>query len=799
MKYFKLTFLLTMFISMVEITYAHDIAEINADGVIIYYVWTNNKTELAVSYKGSLYYEYSGEYTGKLMIPESVTYNGKTYSVTAIVSGAFYRCEGLTSVTIPKSVTKIIWSAFTGCSGLTSIVVSNENTKYDSRENCNAIIQTEDNTLIAGCKNTIIPNSVTSIGDGAFYECSSLTSISIPNSVTSIGSKAFYNTNLNSVTIGSGVLSIGNSAFSYENSNSGSKPIKVIWLTNTPPNGYTNAKGTVNYVANDLYSNLDNKTVYPFLSSLFEVDGIKYVPVSPSERTCDAIDCIYNEATEKINIGKMVSYKGVQMTVRDVKQYTCYKNSFIRDIDLSFGGNICDYAFLGCTGITIVNIQNAGNVGVNAFGGITAECTAIINNKGYIGDGAFVYSTGLKNLEIGSNVTNINSLAFSHCSMLERANIQNQGLIGNSAFKSCTALNTATFGEEITSIGQYAFQTCTALKTATLGKGITSIGQYAFDGCKQLQSIVIPDAVTSVGNYAFQSCTSMMFAKMGTGITNINDYTFSDCTSLTDIQIGSNVASISDYAFKNCSALPKIQIPQSVTNIGNYVFDGCKSLKTVIMDDQKTELKLGSNSSSSLFIDCPLDSVYIGRNISYSTDKKYGYSPFYRNSSLRSVTITDKETEISPNEFYGCNNLKNVSIGDGVESIGDWAFSGCKSLEYFAFGSSVNMIGKEAFSDCTAMTRLISRSATPPTCGSQALDDINKWNCTLSVPIGATTAYQQAPQWKDFFFIDNNVTGISKLTNSIAAPNHVYDLNGKKLKEPSKGINIIGGKKVMVK
>ena len=458
--------------------------------------------------------------------------------------------------------------------------------------------------------------------------------------------------NLKSVIIGSGVLFISRNAFSY-------KPVKVIWLTNTPPDGYTNAAGTVNYVANDLYSSLYNKTVYPFLSSLFEVDGVKYVPVNPSERTCDAIDCAYNESLEKINIGKTVSYKGVQMNVKNVNPYVCYDNNFIKDVDLSFDGNL----------------------------------------------------------------------------------------------------------------GDNAFQRCTAMKTATLGDGITSIGRYSFDGCNQLENIVIPNTVTSLGNCAFGNCTSMTSAK-----------------------ISCNVATIGSYAFSNCSALPKIEIPLSVEKIDNYAFSGCKSLKEVIMTDRNADdkaLTLGSNGSSPLFADCPLDSVYIGRNISYSTSSSDGYSPFYRNTSLRSVTITDKETEISPNEFYGCTNLQNVQIGDGVTSIGDWAFSGCSSLNYFAFGSSVKTIGKEAFSDCTAMTRLISRAVTPPTCGSQALDDINKWSCTLSVPTGATTAYQQADQWKEFFFIDNNISGINKLMNTKAAPTHFYNLNGQKIQNTKLGLNII--------
>ena len=458
--------------------------------------------------------------------------------MTSIGGYAFRGCSGLTSVSIPNTVTSIEGSTFEGCSSLASVT---------------------------------IPNSVTSIGGEAFRECSGLTSVTIPNSVTSIGWGAFKSCHgLTSVVIGSGVTSIGSDAFYNTNIK------KTIWLTNTPPSGdYPSSK--INYVSSDQFS-IWNKVVYKFLSSYFEVDGIIYVPVSPSERTCDAIDCVYDKTATNTNISSEVTHNGITLSVEKVQPYICCNNKFIQNLNCDIEGVIPDYAFYGCSSLSSVKIPDR----------------------------------------------------------------------------------------------------------------TTTLNQYSFAGCESLSQIVIPKTLKTVNDYAFQ---------------------------------------------------------------------GCKGLKKLTIADREEELNLGSNGSSPLFADCPLETVYIGGDITYSTSKDNGYSPFYRNTTLKTVEITDKETEISENEFYGCTSLQSFTVGDGVTKFGDWAFSGCSSLKSLSFGSHLETIGKEAFSDCSSVTKIQSKTAVPPACGSQALDDFNKWTCTLYVPNGCKAAYQAADQWKEFFYIEEGSWG----------------------------------------
>ncbi len=197
----QLLLLVMMLLPMVAS--AHDIEVQNDDGVTIYYNYINDGTELEVTFRGSSYREYIGEYTGNVVVPDEVTYMNKTRKVTRIGKYAFYDCLDLTSLAIPNSVTTIGDFAFCNCSDLTPITIPNSVTSIGrfAFGNC------------SGLTSVTIPNSVTSIGEWAFDHCLGLTSISIPNSVTSIGRYAFAFCFVTSVTIGSGVTSIGGSAF----------------------------------------------------------------------------------------------------------------------------------------------------------------------------------------------------------------------------------------------------------------------------------------------------------------------------------------------------------------------------------------------------------------------------------------------------------------------------------------------------------------------------------------------------------------------------------------------------------
>ena len=334
-------------------------------------------------------------------------------SVITIEESAFSSCEDLNSLHIGNSVTNIGDYAFYGCGRLTSIKVKSENSKYDSRNNCNAIIETSTNKLIVGCNNTVIPNTVTSIGYGAFSECTGLTSVTIPEGVTSIGAAAFYLcTGLTSVTIPSGVTSISNRAFSDCSS-----------LTSvTIPEGVTSIGQNAFYHCSSLTSVTIPSSVESIGSYAFGYSGLTSItiPSSVTSISSQAFNSCSSLTNVTLNSNTIVS-----------KTYAYSSN-----IGQIFGTQVTEYI--------------------------------IGNNITTIGDYAFYSCSSLTSVTIGNSVTTIGRYTFQRCTGLTSVIIPNSvTIIGNWAFAECGGLTSVTIGNSVTSIGQSAFHRCTNISSIT--------------------------------------------------------------------------------------------------------------------------------------------------------------------------------------------------------------------------------------------------------------------------------------------------------------------------------------------
>ena len=789
------------------------------DGICYYYssggIFYNDN--VGVTYKDDTF----GSYSGDVVIPPTVTYNGTTYNVTYIYYEAFRDCPTLTSVTMPESVTIIEGSAFKGCTGLTSItipeyvttiedyvfegctnltdvtIVSDDvhlwmmddpyrpartlseifgnqvkhytfgeyvgyidrtwfggctsltsvsiadgNASYDSRENCNAIIETSSNTLIFGCANSQIPKGVTIIGDESFSDCTSLTSVSIPDGVTTIGYAAFSGcTSLTSVNIPEGVTNIGAYAF-YGCTDLASVNIPVS-ATN---------------IGNMAFENTGWLNNHP--------DGLIY-------------------------IGTLAyRYKG------DMPQGT---SIIIKDGTTEIVGSV----FRGCIGLTSVTIPGSVNtIGDNAFSGCSG-LTSVNIPEGVtrIGSGTFYGCAGLASVYIPASVSSIGSHAFMDCSGLTSIGVAE----GNTKYDSrdnCNAIietwsnrlivgcQKTSFPASVTSIGSYAFSGCTGLTSVTIPASVTSIGEYAFSGCPNLTEVTINsnDIVSQdlYDPFGFEpypmgpGCLmSGMFGEqvtkytLGENVTGIGSGVFSYCINLVSINIPEGVTRIGEYAFEGCTGLTSVIIPTSMTTIGDLAFEGCTALTSVTClagDVPRTgsfcfnQVPLADAtlvvpwSSFETYKDAaqwkdfgtivPVKSGKCGDNLSFSFDDGV-------------LTITGEGqmydfTEGSQPWRAYTEDITSVVISDNATSIGAYAFLGCSNLASVTIPAGITRVGKSAFVGC-GLHSLVSMCANPVDY-SDAFSAATYIHAPLYVPAGTYWEYVYHSNWYHFQHIKEFAT-----------------------------------------
>jgi len=381
----------------------------------------------------------SGEYT----IPESVT---------SIDQYAFYYCTKLTSVVIGNSVMSIGYSAFANCSGLKKSAYPDNipNPFSYGRAIAYSAQETtiEDGVIFDQAKTTLyfapatlageytVPSTVKTIADNAFSYCEDITYVRMPATLSSIGKNAFLGCRLydftipnavksfdmatlsgnplKSLTVGSGVTQISGAAYFLNGIE------KIFWLGNNPPEGCYSFNNTiVNFVSNDQYE-FGNQILYPFLSSMFDVEGIVYVPVSPSERTCNVVDYFYAPSNAVFSVPPTVTNKGIQLKVIDVGAYAFYHHDYLTDITLDNNGIIDDYAFYNCI--------------------------------------------KLQSVTFGNNIPEIKNHTFENCEVLKK--VENSPAlisIGEWAFSGCVGMEYFSVGDKATSFGEEAFSDCTGL------------------------------------------------------------------------------------------------------------------------------------------------------------------------------------------------------------------------------------------------------------------------------------------------------------------------------------------------
>ena len=578
-------------------------------GGIYYNITDATNNTVAVTHQGDSYNAYSNEYTDDVVIPESVTYNGTTYSVASIGDKAFTYCSGLTSIVIPNSVTSIGDYAFYGCSGLTSIVIPNSVasignwTFYGCTSLKNLHIADGEGTLALGYNNT----GYSGMNYGLFYDCPLETlylgrDLSY-SSGSSYGYSPFYNKRkLTSLTIGDKVTTIGDYAFA---DCSGLTSIVI-------PNSVTR-------IRNNAFSECTS------LKNLHIADGDSTLSLGYND---NHEGLFYDCPLETLYLGRNLSYSSGSSY-----GYSPFYNKW-KLTSLTIGDKVTsigNYAFYYCSGLTSIVIPNS----------VTS-----------IGNYAFEDCSGLTSIEIGNSVTSIGERAFAYCSGLTSVEIPNSVTsIGWSAFRNCSSLTSIVIPNSVTSTGGMVFEDCSGLKTIYNFSNLTfstyyadkvynapngsiegdfifgkpndvnillyylgnateltlpadyngenyAIGANVFEDNTTITSVEIPGSVTSIGGYAFSGCTGLTSVEIPGSVISIGNSAFRDCTGLTSILIPNSVARIGGSAFACCSGLTSVEIPNSVTSIGDYVFGDCSGLTSVVVDGNNTKYDSRENCNA---------------------------------------------------------------------------------------------------------------------------------------------------------------------------------------------------------
>lgn len=756
---------------------------VEIDG-IYYYILSSDEVEVI---------QGTNEYTGDVVIPETITYRNEVYKVARIGSFAFRGDRNLKSVSLPEGLTEIRYGAFQYCSSLTYIFIP---------QGVNYIYQ----KAFEGCSSlttVLFYGQLERIEDSVFKDCTSLTSIVLPEGMWCIHPNAFRDCiSLSEIYIPKSMRQISTDAFQ------GCTELKKVIISDIDSwckISFSNVESNPLHYAHHLYDDngteikeliLTNRGGYylPCIKdyAFYDAEGIEkiyiicpdipYIADNAFGKTCYTWTDLYVPA-KRLNAYKS---NNMWMKFNSISGYRIIADSIEYRLNSDYDSEITvvkndDYLYSG-------DIVIPDSI---TFMGKTLKVTSVGT--------AFKDCTGLNSIVLPNSVKQIGSDSFSGCSGMTSVVIpQNLTSINERVFYGCSSLTSVTIPNSVISIGEKAFANCSSLTSVTIPNSVIGIGEKAFYDCSNLTSVTIPNSVTSIGRDIFQNCFSLISVTIPNSVTRIEGGAFYGCSCLTNITIPNSVNYIGEYAFLGCTGLTSLTIPNSVNYIGERAFSGCTGLTSIIIPNSVTSFGIAFLGSA--FLGCSaLYSIVVesGNTVYDSRDNCNAIIHTSTNTLLsgcKATTIPNSVTTIENYAFSGHTGLTNIIIPNSVTSIGYGAFEDCNNLASVTIGSNVSFIGNAAFS--SPLKSIVTYNTTPPVLDGSVFVSYNE--TILKVPIGSKMAYQNAKGWNLFYHIEEfDPSGIQGITLDKKTNTSVYDLNGRRLTEPAKGINIIGGKKVL--
>jgi len=619
-------------------------------------------------------------------------------SITSIGECAFWKCKSLTNINIPSSVTSIGNAAFAASSGLVNVDAGNS--KYSSID---GILFNKTQAELLHCPTSIngsyiIPSSVTSIGNSAFYNCNGLTSMDIPLSVISIESNAFTEClNLKSVTIPSSIISIGSQAFW------GCAGLKSINMYNTAPPSLINSSDIFNLVNKNtctLYVPFGCKTQYG--SSLQWEDFLNIVEMP-------------GIFFSKNSLGIGLEGGTAQIAISSSSDWTAISDQTWLAISPSSG----------ITGIDTIIFTASANP-------TTALRKAVVTISAKDLDPQTITVSQFFKVEVTAG--NLNTILAGQLSSIKHLTLT--GIIDARDFK--------TMRDEMPALSDINLDDVTIVAySGTEGTGGEWTTYYPADG--------IPDHAFS-SEITYQGKTVLNSITLPVSTTSIGKLAFGNCKELTNINIPPLVTSIGYQAFAECSRINYIDIPASVTSIGWEAFLRIKGMINVDGGNKNYSSIDGVlfNKTQTELIQCPTSKI--GSYIVPSSVSSISRAAFAFCSGLTNVTIPSSVTSIEYGAFSNCNGLTSMNLPSSVTSLGWYAFAECSQLTTISIPYSIITIDVGAFSGCTGLRSIYVYKEIPPSLDifSKVFELVDKSNCTLYVPFGSKTQYATATQWKDF-------------------------------------------------